>query len=615
MRRAIATVCLSGTLEDKLAAAADAGFDAVELFEADFIGSKLHARELRRYVSDLGLGIDLYQPFRDYDTTSARTLERNLDRAEAKFDLMDELGTDLILVCSNVAVGAPEDDAVIAEQLHTLAERASRHGIRVAYEALAWGTHVHDYGRAWSIVERADHPALGTCLDSFHILARGSDPAGISEIPGEKIFFLQIADAFNEGGLDVLHWSRHHRCFPGQGGFDAADVVRRVLDAGYQGPLSLEVFNDVFRQSDPKRTAIDAMRSLLLLEDDLARTVRAPKRLARLPKSPKLTGYAFVELAVDFRHAPDLDRSLSAIGFVRNGEHRSKPVELWEQGGVRIVVGRRAEDGAPASVVGTALESEDPVQSLARAEALLARRVTLEHQPSEADISAVAAPDGTQILFCDTSVGDPASWLGDFRLGASEVPSPAGLLRIDHVALSQPLDCFDEAALFYRSVLGLVARDREDVASPDGLIRSRAMAGTDSLLRFVLNTPALGRTSVAAHLRGNQHVAFACEDVLTTARTFAERHVPTVEISDNYYDDLEARLDLPQALGSALRELNVLYDQSQRGEFLHFYVDLPGARAFLEFVERRGGYDGYGAANSPVRMAAQATPVLVGSAV
>ena len=41
MRRSIATVCLSGTLEEKLEAAAHAGFDEVELFEPDLIASAL----------------------------------------------------------------------------------------------------------------------------------------------------------------------------------------------------------------------------------------------------------------------------------------------------------------------------------------------------------------------------------------------------------------------------------------------------------------------------------------------------------------------------------------------------------------------------------------------
>lgn len=610
MRRAIATVCLSGTIEEKLEAAAEAGFDAVELFEPDFLGTRLSPRELRRYTADLGLAIDLYQPFRDFEGVSEERLARNLQRAERKFELMETLGASLMLVCSNVSATAIDNDELAAAQLRELAERADRRGLRIAYEALAWGTHVHDYEHAWSIVERADHPALGTCLDSFHIFARGSELEGLGGIAGAKIFFLQMADA-PYLQLDVLQWSRHYRCFPGQGSFDVADLVRRVLAAGYQGPLSLEVFNDVFRQSEPERTAVDAMRSLLLLEDELADPTGIWKT-EQLPPSPRLCGHAFTELAVDFRDAPQLDRLLSATGFARTGEHRSKPVELWEQDGVRLVVNRGAQSGEPAAVVGTALESDDPLQSLARAEALLARRITLDHQPSEADISTVAAPDGTQIFFCNTSTSDPRSWLGDFNLCSESPPPGLGLIGIDHVALSQKLDSFDEAALFYRSVLGLAARDREEVASPDGLIRSRAFTDDRSPLRLVLNSPVIGRAGIAPHLHRDQHIALACSDMLALARAFAERNVPVLQISDNYYDDLAARLDLDDRLLAGLRELNVLYDSDGNGEFLHLYVDIPGARAFFEFVERRNGYDGYGAVNSPVRMAAQAAPTLVG---
>ena len=101
-----------------------------------------------------------------------------------------------MLVCSNVGTATIDDDAVSAEQLRRLGdEAAAEHGVRIAYEALAWGRYVDDYRRAWRIVELADHDAVGVCLDSFHILSRGHDPAAIEEIPGDKIFFLQLADA------------------------------------------------------------------------------------------------------------------------------------------------------------------------------------------------------------------------------------------------------------------------------------------------------------------------------------------------------------------------------------------------------------------------------------
>ena len=55
MRRSIATVCLSGTLEEKLEAAAAAGFDGVELFEPDLIASPLQPAEVAQRLAELGL--------------------------------------------------------------------------------------------------------------------------------------------------------------------------------------------------------------------------------------------------------------------------------------------------------------------------------------------------------------------------------------------------------------------------------------------------------------------------------------------------------------------------------------------------------------------------------
>jgi 4-hydroxyphenylpyruvate dioxygenase-like putative hemolysin len=54
-----------------------------------------------------------------------------------------------------------------------------------------------------------------------------------------------------------------------------------------------------------------------------------------------------------------------------------------------------------------------------------------------------------------------------------------------------------------------------------------------------------------------------------------------------------------------MSELGVLYDRDGLGELLHFYTATVGSRLFIEVVERRGAYEGYGAANAPVRMAAQ----------
>src|SRR3954471_5618973 len=341
VRTAVATVCLSGTLEDKLVAAAAAGFDGVEIFEPDFVASPWSAAELRSRCADLGLSIDLYQPFRDFDADDSDVLAANLRRADRKFDVMERLGTDLMLVCSSVSPHALDDDDRIAEQLHVLAARAAERGLRICYEALAWGRFVNTYDRSWEVVRRADHAALGLCLDSFHILSRGSDPAGIAGIPGDKLFFLQLADAPSLD-MDVLQWSRHHRLFPGQGTFDRGAFLDRWLTAGYTGPLSLEVFNDVFRQSDPARAAVDARRSLLALQEETAALlpddVRHRAGLFEPPPPQELNGHAFVELAVDGACGGHVGHALEPLGCPPTGQHGSKPVQLWRRGDSRVLL-------------------------------------------------------------------------------------------------------------------------------------------------------------------------------------------------------------------------------------------------------------------------------------
>src|SRR5690349_3975477 len=109
MRRAIATVSLSGMLREKLEAIAAARFDGVEIFENDLLQFAGTPRDVRRLCEDLGLAIDLFQPFRDFEGVSPEQLRRNLERAERKFDLMLELGAPLMLVCSNVQPGAEGD--------------------------------------------------------------------------------------------------------------------------------------------------------------------------------------------------------------------------------------------------------------------------------------------------------------------------------------------------------------------------------------------------------------------------------------------------------------------------------------------------------------------------
>jgi 4-hydroxyphenylpyruvate dioxygenase len=599
----IATVCLSGTLEDKLVAAAAAGFDGVEIVQDDLIASPLSPSQVRQRCADLGLTVDVYQPFHDFEAVPPDVLRANLRRAERKFGLMRELGVDTMLVCSTLSADAVDDDDLATEHLHVLADRAAEHGLRIAYEALAWGRFVNTFTHAWRIVRRADHPALGLCLDSFHVLARGDDLSGIRIIPGSKIFVLQLADA-PPRHMDLAQWSTHHRLFPGQGSLNLAGFTNTVLATGYAGPLSLEVANDVFRQADPRPTATDAMRSLISVQEALE---KAPRRASDLPPAPVLSGQAFVEMAVDAVSGPVLANTLATLGFVHIGQHRSKPVQLWQQGTARVLLNstpRATAMPGTAEITALAVESADPAASARRAEQLLAPVLPRSRRPDEADLVSVSAPNGTSVFLCRT--GDAANdWLADFALTETPIADRGLLTGIDHVSLTEPFDDFDQSTLFYRSVLGLHAQTATEFAAPFGMIRSRAATDPDHRVRITLNAALYRRGQWAPAVPDPQHIAFETTDAIAAAEALRALGAPLLEIPGNYYDDLDARVELSPEMLDALRQHSVLYDRDVHGEYLHLCTDMLGSRVFFEIVQRIDGYTGYGAAAAtPVRMAA-----------
>ena len=101
MKTSIATVSISGNLREKLEAIAAAGYDGIEIFEQDFIAFDGSPRDVGNMVRDYGLDITLFQPFRDFEGLPQPMRAKAFDRAERKFDLMQELGTDLMLICSS----------------------------------------------------------------------------------------------------------------------------------------------------------------------------------------------------------------------------------------------------------------------------------------------------------------------------------------------------------------------------------------------------------------------------------------------------------------------------------------------------------------------------------
>jgi 4-hydroxyphenylpyruvate dioxygenase len=618
MKTSIATVSISGDLRDKLEAIAAAGFDGVEIFENDLLTHYGTPAEVRRIAADLGLEIVLFQPFRDFEGMPEPLRTRAFDRAERKFDLMQQLGCDLVLICSNVSPAALGGIDRAAADFRELGERAATRGLRVGYEALAWGRTIFDHRDAWEIVRRADHPNVGLILDSFHTLARRIDPETIRAIPGDRIFFVQLADA-PKIDMDMLYWSRHFRSMPGQGDLPVADFVRAVMATGYSGPLSLEVFNDQFRGGgSPKAIAIDGRRSLTQLIDEVSRaappgTVPAPTIPARI----EVTGTAFIEFAASEEDSGALAVRLRQMGFAHVARHRSKRVDLYRQGGINLVINTEREGLAHASYVthGTTayaigLMVEDAEATIARASAMGAATFEQPLAEGEMRIPAIRGVGGGVIYFIDAKSDLGRVWDTEFVPLAHEATAGAGLTRIDHVAQTMNYEEMLTWVLFYTSIFACRKSSVFDVLDPSGIVRSQVIENASGSLRLTLNGAENSRTLAGRFISETfgssvQHVAFATDDIFATAAALTASGLGTLEIPPNYYDDLAARMGLDDGFVARLRRDHILYDRDEHGEFFQLYGQTFGEGFFFEIVERRGNYRGYGGPNAPFRISAQ----------
>ena len=250
-------------IEDRIEAASAAGFAGIGLYVGQF-------RTLREsgmttgQLDELLTGADLC--LAEIEVLMGWASERPSDA----YWEMESLVWELVDAFDSRYVQAigPYDGTVAdaAERFGALCDRAADHGAVVGLEFLPF-TNIVDAADALAIVEGADRPNGGVCVDIWHH-ARGADDLElIRAIPRELITGVQMSDGPATPTLDDYKDDcLRHRVPPGEGDFDAQTFVGTLIDMGVELPWSLEVCNDdVWGEpgADHVRRAADGMRRVL----------------------------------------------------------------------------------------------------------------------------------------------------------------------------------------------------------------------------------------------------------------------------------------------------------------------------------------------------------------
>lgn len=601
MKTSIATVSINGTLKEKIIAIAKAGFNGVEIFENDFLTNNLSPKEVKTIVQDQGLEITLFQPFRDFEGMPGNHRIRAFDRAKRKFDIMAELETDLILICSNtsnISIGGIDR---AANDFFELGEIAKERSIKVGYEALAWGKFINDHRDAWEIVRRANHQNVGIILDSFHTLSKKIDLNSIASIPCEKIFIVQLADApFHE--MDLLYWSRHFRNMPGQGDLPVLNFMDALNKTNYDGYLSLEIFNDSYRSGPRDLIAKDGQRSLKSL---------IYKSKIEKKQKVKINKIEFIEFATNEENLNQLKNILCSMGFTEIGDHRNKRIKLFVFDDVKFIINyeksplieENSKYGPFPYAYGININD---LNFLFKKAEFLDIELIKKQENLNISMDAIRNIDGL-IYVIDNN--DDKIWEKDFKY-LPELKTNNFNLKIDHIAQTLHHDEMPSSLLSYSTMFDCKKSPVIDIIDPYGITKSQVIENETQTFRLTMNGAENSKTNAGQFLKKNkrpgiQHIALSTDNLITLVNKLKGKGQKFLKVSDNYYDDIDARFGLDFNFCNQLKNLNILYDEDKDGSFLQVYTNIINNTFFFEIVQRIDNYKGYGESNALFRIAAQ----------
>ncbi|KAI8659993.1 hypothetical protein NCS56_01217900 [Fusarium sp. Ph1] len=263
------------------------------------------AEKTRAACDSHGITVVCLQPFGSAEgLLDAEAREDMFQRLRLWIKISHALGCDLIQVPTNFLPGkcTTGDFETICADLREISQIGMEASprVRLAYEAVSWGTHIDIWEGAWEVVKAVNMPNLGLCLDTFHITGRvWGDPTSksgknveadraldvslsrmVNELHADKIFYIQSGDAqklepplseqhpwHDPGQRPRMTWSRNGRLFAYEEDEGAYLPVESVLDAiinglGYRGWVSLEAFSRELACEDSAIPALYAQRGL-----------------------------------------------------------------------------------------------------------------------------------------------------------------------------------------------------------------------------------------------------------------------------------------------------------------------------------------------------------------
>jgi sugar phosphate isomerase/epimerase len=258
-------------LPEKIRLAAAAGFRHIEPWHSELTawtdgGGTL--AEIKAMVADAGLSVPSVISLMGWMDAEGPGEQAAMDEVARRLEQAAAIGAPRMVASPTIVVGDVGYDIDLdraAARYRALLELGGQIGVWPMMEFLGFVRSVHLLEEAVAIAELADHPQATVVLDPFHLWRGGSGFGRIGSLRAEQVGICHFNDA-PAANPPRGQQSDADRVYPGDGCLPLEHLLRTLATIGYDGPLSLELFNPGYWALDPAenlRRGLAATRSVM----------------------------------------------------------------------------------------------------------------------------------------------------------------------------------------------------------------------------------------------------------------------------------------------------------------------------------------------------------------
>lgn len=252
-------------IEQKIDIAAKAGFHAVEpwIREIEEYQNRAKLKDLAKRLKDAGLTVESAIGFAQWIVDDDDKRNKALEQAKRDMDLIAQLGGTRIAAPPTGATRQKNLDLKkAAERYRALLELGEKMGVIPQLEVWGFSTTFSKLSEVAYVAIECGHPKACILPDIYHLYKGGNDFSGLKLLSGKAIQVFHVndypADPSREkiGDADRVH--------VGDGVAPVKQILRDLADNGFQGYLSLELFNRTYWKQDPlqvARTGLEKIKS------------------------------------------------------------------------------------------------------------------------------------------------------------------------------------------------------------------------------------------------------------------------------------------------------------------------------------------------------------------